>query len=150
MDNNVYLRLVHSEAKSGDRQRAAQGRSMPVSWAIGRKMAFEIGIQRSGPTEDIFLILFWVDTIPGSGSYSYRFNLEKCESSAYDGDAKFRFGNAMKPSQSYRRCDLGFGPDVVSVEKIVGKQREPDMLMLDFRVILFVKSLQKSVNKKKE
>lgn len=152
MDSNVHLRLVHSEAKSGDRQRAPQGRSVPFSWAIGRKMAFEIGIRRPGPipVEDIFLILFWVDKIPGSGSYSYRFNLEKCESSAHDGDAMLRFENAIKPSQSYRRCDLDFGPDIVSVEKIVGKQREPDMLMLDFRVILFVKSLGKSVNKKKE
>lgn len=150
MDNNVHLRLVHSEEKSGDKQRAPQSRSVPFSWAIGRKMAFEIGIQRPGPTEDIFLILFWVDKIPGSGSHSYRFNLEKCESSAHGDDAKLRFGNAIKPSQSYRRCDLDFGPDVISVEKIVGSQREPDMLTLDFRVIVFVKSLRKTVNKKKE
>lgn len=138
MDSNVHLRLIHSEAKSGDRQIAPRGRSVPSSWAIGRKMAFEIGIWRPKPipVEDIFLILFWVDKIPGSGSYSYRFNLEKCESSAHDGDAKLRFEKAMKPSQSYRRCDLDFGTDVVSVEKIVGKQREPGMLLLDFRVIL--------------
>lgn len=152
MDSNVHLRLVHSEAKSGDRQRAPQSRSVPFSWATGRKMAFEIGIQRPGPVpvEDIFLILFWVDKIPGSGSYSYLFNLEKCESSAHGGNAMLRFENATKPSQSYRRCDLDFGPDVVSVEKIVGNQREPDMLTFDFRVILFPKSFKKSVNKKKE
>lgn len=149
MDNNVYLRLVHSETKLNDRQKAPQSRSVPFSWAIGRKMAFEIGIRRSGPTEDRFLILFWVDKIPGSEAYSYRFNLEKCESSVHEGDAAIRFGNAMKPLQSYRRCDLDFGPDIISVEKIIGNQRDPDMLMLDFRVILFVKSLRKSVNKKK-
>lgn len=152
MDSNVHLRLVHSEAKSGDRQRAPQSRTVPFSWAAGRKMAFEIGIRRPGPVpvEDIFLILFWVDKLPGPGSYSYRFNLEKCESSARDGDAKIRFGNAVKPWQSYRRCDLDFGPDVVSVEKILGNQREPDMLTFDFRVIIFPKSFKKTVNKKKE
>lgn len=152
MDNNLHLRLVHSEAKSGDTQRAPQGPSVPFSWANGRKMAFEIGIQRSGPipVEDIFLILFWIDKNPGWESYCYRFNLEKCESSAHGGDAKLRFGNAIKPSQSYRWCELDFGPDIVRVEKIVRSQKEPHMLKLDFRVKLSGKWLRKSVNKKKE
>lgn len=152
MDNNMHLRLVHSEAKSGDRQRAPQSRSVPFSWATGRKMAYEIGIRRPGPisVEDIFLIFFWVDKVPGSGSHSCRFNLEKCEISAHDGDAMLRFENAIKPSQSYRRCELDFGPDVVSVVNIVGNNRGTDMLTFNFRVSLSPKSFEESVNKRKE
>lgn len=150
VDSDVHLRLVHAEEKSGDTQRAPQSRTVPFSWAVGRKMAFEMGIRRPGPAEDVFLILFWVDEVPRSGSYSYYFNLEKCESSSQDGDAKLKFSKAMKPSHSYRLCKLDFGPDFISVEKFVVRQREPAMLNVDFSVTKMAKLVGKSVNKRKE
>lgn len=137
----LHLRFVHSEAKLGDRQRAPQSHKVPFSWAIGRKMAFEIGVGQQEPIEDIFLILFWIDKDPQSGSHIYYFDLEKCESSTPDGRVMARFANAIKPLQSSRVCKLDFGPDVISVEKSLAKTKEPDMLTLHFHATLSAKSL---------
>lgn len=124
LPNGLHLRAVHSEvSRTFLRQPPPTNRWVPVSWAIGRKMAFEIeverralgyGTQSGGSAEDRLLILFWVDIIPGSRSYRYLFNLEKSSIQ----DATIRFGNAMKPPQSYHRCELAIGRTVVCVDKI--------------------------------
>lgn len=134
LPNGLHLRAVHSEvARTFLRQTPPTNRWVPVSWAIGRKMAFEIeverralgyGTQSGGSAEDRLLILFWVDTIPGSRSYRYHFNLEKSSIQ----DATIRFGNAMKPAQSYHRCELAVGKTIVCVDKIRRKVRGHEML----------------------
>jgi hypothetical protein len=61
------------------------------------KRALGYGTQSGGSAENRLLIVFWVDPIPGSRSYRYRFDLKK---SLIQG-AAIRFRNMRKLSRSY-------------------------------------------------
>lgn len=138
LPSGLHLRAVHSEvhsevAHTSFTQNAPYNRWVPVSWAIGRKMAFEVEVERralgygtqfGGSAQNRLLILFWVDTIPGSRSYRHHFNLEKSSIQ----DATIRFENAMIPPQPYHRCKLAIGRTVVCVDKIRKKVGEHERL----------------------
>ncbi|KAG6363615.1 hypothetical protein INS49_008716 [Diaporthe citri] len=122
LPDGLHLRAVHSEvAGTSSRQKVPTNRLVPVLWAIGRKMAFEIQIEKyvSGDrtlsgwsVEDRrLLILFWVDTIPGSRSYRYHFSLEKSSSQ----DAATRFRNATRQPKSYYSREITVGRIIVCV-----------------------------------
>lgn len=118
LPDGLHFTAVHSErAGHYSRQKAPDNQLVPVQWAIGCKMAFEIEIEKyvSGDrtqsgwsVEDRrLLILFWVDTFPESRSYRYHssFSLEKSSSQ----DAAIRFKNAIRPPQSYNMGELTIG-----------------------------------------
>lgn len=125
----LHLRAVHSEvARTSFTQNDPYSRWVPVSWAIGRKMAFEIeverralgyGTQSGSSAQDRLLILFWVDPIPGSRSYSHHFDVQKSSIQ----DATIKFGNAMKPPKPFLTCELAIGRTDVRVDKIRKKER---------------------------
>lgn len=133
LPNGMHLRAVHSEVHSEVarrflRQSPPIHRWVPISWAIGRKMAFEIevdrralgyGTQSGESAEDRLLILFWVEPIPESRTYGFRFNLEKSSIE----DATIKFGSAMKPQESIGGYKLTIGRTVVYVDKFLMNMR---------------------------